>query len=60
MQHASAPLFTDIHPGPTGGEAFWAQTSDGVQIRVAHWPTENAKGTVLMFPGRTEYIEKYC
>ena len=32
---------------------------DGVRIRVGHWPVTNAKGTVLIFPGRTEYIEKY-
>ncbi|MBD3662553.1 alpha/beta hydrolase [Sulfitobacter sp. TSTF-M16] len=59
MQLAPAPFFTDIHPGPAGGEAHWAQTSDGKRIRVGHWPVDGAKGTVLIFPGRTEYIEKY-
>ncbi|MEM6305641.1 MAG: alpha/beta hydrolase [Pseudomonadota bacterium] len=59
MELAPAPFFTDIHPGPAGGAATWAQTSDGVRIRVGHWPLEGARGTVLMFPGRTEYIEKY-
>ncbi|MFC6584768.1 alpha/beta fold hydrolase [Sulfitobacter aestuariivivens] len=58
MQLAPAPFFTDIHPGPAG-EAHWAQTSDGKRIRVGHWPVDGAKGTVLIFPGRTEYIEKY-
>lgn len=24
-----------------------------------HWPLDGAKGTVLLFPGRTEYAEKY-
>jgi lysophospholipase len=28
-------------------------------VRVGHWPLEKAKGTVLIFPGRTEFIEKY-
>lgn len=33
---------------------------DGVRIRVGHWrPASTAKGTVLIFPGRTEYVEKY-
>lgn len=59
MDLTAAPLFTDVHPGPEGGVAHWAVTSDGKRIRVGHWPLEGAKGTVLLFPGRTEYIEKY-
>jgi lysophospholipase len=54
-----APLFTDIHPGPPGGAAHWVVTSDKRRIRVGHWPLRGARGTVLLFPGRTEYIEKY-
>lgn len=54
-----APLYQDIAKGPDGGAAHWLATSDGVRIRVAHWPAPNAKGTILLFPGRTEYIEKY-
>jgi lysophospholipase len=59
MDLTEAPLFTDVHPGPTDGVAHWARTSDNKRIRVGHWPLSGAKGTVLMFPGRTEYIEKY-
>jgi lysophospholipase len=59
MDLTPAPLFTDVHPGPEGGVAHWAMTSDGKRIRVGHWPLSGAKGTVLLFPGRTEYIEKY-
>ena len=61
----NAPFFSDIAQGPAGGSAHWVKTSDGVTIRAAHWvPQEKGardalKGTVLMFPGRTEYIEKY-
>jgi lysophospholipase len=57
-----APLFDDIAEGPAGGEAFWLTTSDGVRIRVGLWPGPSGgacKGTVLLIPGRTEYIEKY-
>lgn len=54
----SAPFFTDIADGPEGGEAFWLSAPDGVRIRVGVWPV-GAKGTVLLFPGRTEYVEKY-
>lgn len=59
MTLSPAPLFTDVHPGPDGGAAYWAETSDNKRIRLGHWPVEGAKGTVLLFPGRTEYIEKY-
>lgn len=37
---------------------MWLTAADGRRIRVAHWPG-GAKGTVLLLPGRTEYIEKY-
>lgn len=57
-----APFFDDIAEGPEGGQAVWTTASDGLRIRVGWWPAANAaeaKGTVLIFPGRTEYIEKY-
>ena len=59
MPVTAAPFFTDVLPGPAGGAAHWCETADGKRIRVGHWPLEGAKGTVLIFPGRTEYIEKY-
>ncbi len=59
MSLTPAPLFTDIYPGPDTGLAHWIETSDGKKLRVAHWTTDGAKGTVLLFPGRTEYVEKY-
>ncbi|MBR9841628.1 MAG: alpha/beta hydrolase [Rhodobacteraceae bacterium] len=54
-----APFHTEVADGPATGAALWVKTTDGVRIRVAHWNKPDAKGTVLMFPGRTEYIEKY-
>lgn len=55
-----APLYAEIAQGPADGAAHWVQTSDGLRIRAGHWRPEGAaKGTVLLFPGRTEYIEKY-
>lgn len=53
-----APLFTDIADAPDGGVAHWVTTADGKRLRFAIWGGGN-KGTVLIFPGRTEYIEKY-
>lgn len=54
-----APFFEDIAAGPSGGMAHWLTTSDGLRIRVGHWNMPKAKGTVLIFPGRTEFVEKY-
>ena len=59
MSLEPAPLHTDIHPGPDGGKAYWAETPDGKKIRLGVWEVQAARGTVLIFPGRTEYIEKY-
>ncbi|MTH63402.1 alpha/beta fold hydrolase [Paracoccus shanxieyensis] len=38
---------------------FWLRAEDGVKLRGAHWTTGGAAGSVLLFPGRTEYVEKY-
>lgn len=54
----TAPLFADLADGPEASACVWAIARDGVKIRVGGW-TEGAKGTVLIFNGRTEYIEKY-
>ena len=53
-----APLFA-VAEGPDGGLAHWLTTSDNVRIRVGVWGHGAPKGTVLLFPGRTEFIEKY-
>ena len=43
---------------PAGGQAVWRTCLDGTRIRVAVWKGGGDK-TVLIFPGRTEFIEKY-
>lgn len=54
----NAPLYTDIARGPDGGEAAFLTCQDGVRVRTAHWPGGD-KGTMFLFQGRTEFIEKY-
>ncbi|MDG2306904.1 MAG: alpha/beta hydrolase [Candidatus Binatia bacterium] len=47
---------------PPGGEVFTLRAPGGVDIRVARWtaPENRAScGTVLLFHGYTEFIEKY-
>lgn len=42
--------------------AFFVRAEDGIRLRLAWWPAGQAArcGSVLLFPGRTEYIEKYA
>jgi len=57
-----APLYEDVADAPAGGEAVWLTAADGVRVRAAVWPAAPdtaPRGTVLLFPGRTEYVEKY-
>jgi lysophospholipase len=56
-----APFFADVAEGPGDVKAWWTHSADGTRLRLAIWPEPAAgsKGTVLMFPGRTEYVEKY-
>ncbi len=55
---AAAPFRSDLAEGPEGAEAVWLTAADGLRIRAAHWPG-GAAGTVILFPGRSEYAEKY-
>ncbi len=54
----AAPYFGTVADGPADVQASWVRASDGTRLRMAVWP-EGKRGTVLMFPGRTEYVEKY-
>ena len=56
---AAAPLHADVDEGPADGRAYWLTAEDGVRSRVAVWNSAAAQGTVLLLPGRTEYVEKY-
>ena len=59
MEHA--PFFDDVLDGAPAGRAFWVTAPDGARLRLALWRPEGAaRGTVFLFPGRTEYVEKYA
>jgi len=60
MPLSPAPFYEEDAEGPPGHVAHWVRAADGVRLRVGAWPAQGtARGTVLLFPGRTEYIEKY-
>ena len=56
----AAPWHGDTAPGPPGARAVWTRASDGVRLRVGLFPVDGAEATALLFPGRTEYAEKYA
>jgi lysophospholipase len=48
------------NPVPEGAVTGTLKTPDGVSLRFARWdPPPGRKGTVCLFPGRAEFIEKY-
>lgn len=53
----AAPFHHDLAEGPDA-RTFWLRGDDGVRIRVGHWDGR-AEGTIFIFPGRCEYVEKY-
>lgn len=56
----TAPLYYEIAEAPENGVAYWIRAVDGVRLRIGLWKNESVqKGTVFVFPGRSEYIEKY-
>jgi lysophospholipase len=54
----TAPFFDDIARAPKGGIFEFRTCADGVRVRLACWKG-GTKGTILIFQGRTEFIEKY-
>lgn len=60
MTLTPAPYFEDIAGAPAGGRAWWLQADDGIRVRIGHWRAPGKPlGTYLIFPGRTEFVEKY-
>jgi lysophospholipase len=48
------------NPAPEGVTLGMLKTPDGVGVRFARWePPAGRKGTLCVFPGRAEFIEKY-
>lgn len=50
----------DGNPAPEGVEELWLTGRDGARLRFALAPgPASPRGTVILCPGRTEFIEKY-
>jgi lysophospholipase len=49
------------NPLPAGGAVRVIEAADGVRLRAAFWkPGGAARGTICLFQGRAEFIEKYA
>jgi lysophospholipase len=53
-----AVFHADLAEGPETGRAWQATAADGTRLRIATWAAGD-RGTVLVFPGRNEHVEKY-
>lgn len=54
----SAPFLSDVADAPAPEQVAWVHARDGTRLRIALWAA-GPKGMVVIFPGRTEVIEKY-
>lgn len=55
-----APFYSVVAEGPVDGQAYWLHAADGIRLRIGLIKSPKAKnGTILLFPGRSEYIENY-
>ena len=59
MRLPSAPCLTLPGQATPPGQKFWIKATDGVRCRIGLWLAKNSQGSVLLFPGRTEYVEVY-
>src|SRR5580658_5630040 len=60
QNHSMKLVSIPANPVPEGAVTDMLKTPDGVSIRFARWaPPPGRKGTVCIFQGRAEFIEKY-
>src|SRR5437764_1482767 len=60
FQNSMSLVSIPANPVPEDAVSGTIKTPDGAEIRFARWaPPANRKGTVCIFQGRSEYIEKY-
>src|SRR5262249_22238001 len=58
--HRMTLISISANPVPDGAVSGTLKTRDGVTLRFARWgPPPGRKGTVCLFQGRAEFIEKY-
>ena len=58
MNLTPAPFHHQSAQASATARAWWVHAADGVRLRIGHL-SDGPEGTILLVPGRTEYIEKY-
>jgi lysophospholipase len=59
MNLDAAPILNNLKDTLLPGTAYWVRASDNTRLRIAIFNQNSTMGTILFFPGRTDYIEKY-
>lgn len=58
QKYTPAPFLRNLAEAPQDANAVWVTAPDGIRLRLGVLAT-GERGTVLLFQGRTEYLEKY-
>ena len=54
-----ASFLNNVFKWPQVANTNYKATTDGIRVRTSFWAANNPVGTVFVFPGRADYIEKY-
>ena len=54
-----ASFLNNVFKWPQAANTSYKATTDGIRVRTSFWAANDPVGTVFVFPGRTDYIEKY-
>ena len=54
-----APFLNNVFKWPESAKTSYKVTTDGIRVRTSYWTANEPIGTVFVFPGRADYIEKY-
>ena len=55
----NASFLNNVFKWPKAAKTSYKLTTDGIRVRTSFWAANDPVGTVFVFPGRTDYIEKY-
>ena len=55
----NASFLNDVFKWPRAAKTSYKLTTDGIRVRTSFWAANDPVGTVFVFPGRADYIEKY-
>ena len=55
----NAQFLNNVFNWPKAAKTSYKLTTDGIRVRTSLWTANDPVGTVFVFPGRADYIEKY-